>query len=300
MDERYEVRSILEEFDEEGQGILSREEGVIVLQLIARRFRLIQHERERQYVISAGWTEGHFAEFRQAFWSFDEDMSEILERDELMKAVELLRGSYAVGPDIGGGLDLLLTALGMDPAKEVKVNFLNFLRMLKMLDETETRRQQGIIVGFTAERTDSLYTLFQAFEPESDGTMSRGTLELMFTSIRLEVNKVQAEDIMRMIKQEPLQVEWTSFLKLMKVVDGFMEAVDMDLGPCLLEMSRWYERHKLNLAKASKERDKLDLAKASEGEMQPNLQKSNPLQPQEGPSPDAAEVATAFGNLLRR
>jgi len=252
MDERYEVRSLLEEFDEEGQGVLSREECVIVVQLLARKFRLIQHERERQYVISAGWTEGHFAEFRQAFWSFDEDMSEVLERDELMKAVELLRGSYAVGADAGGGLDLMLTALGMDPAKPVQVNFLNFLRMLKMLDETETRRQQGVIVGFTVERTDNLYTLFQAFEPENDGKTSRATLELMFSNIKLEItiNKLQYEDFMRMIKQEPLQVEFSSFLRLMKVLDGFMEAVDMDVEPCMVEMQRWTDKHNEDIMKA--------------------------------------------------
>lgn len=250
MDERYEVRSLLEEFDEEGQGILSREECVIVVQLLARKFRLIQHERERQYVISAGWTELHFAEFRQAFWSFDEDMSEVLERDELMKAVELLRGSYAVGADSSGGLDLMLTALGIDPAKEVKVNFLTFLRMLKMLDETETRRQQGVILGFTVERTDNLYTLFQAFEPENDGKTSRATLELMFSNIKIEINRMQQEDIMRMVQQEPLQVEFNSFLRLMKVLDGFMEVADLDLEPCLVEMERWSDRHNEDVIKA--------------------------------------------------
>jgi len=107
-------------------------------------------------------------------------------------------------------------------------------------------------VGFTVERTDNLYTLFQAFEPENDGKTSRATLELMFSNIKLEItiNKLQYEDFMRMIKQEPLQVEFSSFLRLMKVLDGFMEAVDMDVEPCMVEMQRWTDKHNEDIMKA--------------------------------------------------
>merc|ERR1719162_1314436 len=90
-EEKHEVLAIIEEFDEEGLGVLSCEECLKVLQQLDRKFRLMQRERERQYVVSAGWSESSFAEFRETFWSFDEDMSEVLERDELMKAVETIR-----------------------------------------------------------------------------------------------------------------------------------------------------------------------------------------------------------------
>merc|ERR1712176_344886 len=193
----------------------------------------MQHERERQYVVSAGWSEGHFAEFRKAFWSFDEDFSEVLERDELMKAVELLRGSYWQSMS---NMNLMLVALGIDPTKEIHVNFLMFLRMLKMLDESESRRQQGQLLGFSQERTDTLYTVFQALEPESDGTVGRPLLEHIFCQVLHYLPKLHMEDFMRMLLQEPLQVEFNSFLRLMKAIDSFQE---VDFDACLQDMFSW-------------------------------------------------------------
>lgn len=230
-EERYEVRALLEEFDEDGLGILSSDDCVVVCQQLARKFKLMQNERERQYVVSAGWTDKHFAEFRQAFWSLDEDMSEVLERDELTKAVELLRGSYW---QTVGTLDSMLVALGMDPNKEVKVNFLVFLRMLKMLDDSESRRQQGQLLGFPQERTDAMYTFFQSLEPESDGRCSRALLEQVLKSVT--ISKIQQDELQRILKQEPLQVEFKAFLLLTKAIDGFSE---VEIDDCLQEMKHW-------------------------------------------------------------
>jgi Ca2+-binding EF-hand superfamily protein len=238
--ERAEVKSLLQEFDVEGQNLLSREESVMAIQQLARKFRLIQHEQERRYVISAGWTEGHFAEFRQAFWNFDEDMSEVLECDELVKAVELLRGSYWQSC---ANMNMLLVALGIDPSKEIQVNFLMFLRMLKMLDESESRRQQGAALGFSQDRTDSLHSLFQTLEPESDGTVSRALFEQLLTGTSSGISKIQHDDLIRMVKQEQLQVEFNSFLRIMKVLDGFLEQMDEGIDDVIADMQQWADRN---------------------------------------------------------
>jgi Ca2+-binding EF-hand superfamily protein len=229
-DEKHEVTAIIEEFDEDGLGIVSCDECLTVLQMLDRKFRLMQRERERQYVISAGWSESNFAEFREAFWSFDEDMSEVLERDELMKAVEMLRGSFWQS---SSNMNLMLVALGIDPTKEIQVNFLMFLRMLKMLDDTESRRQQGLLMGFPQERTDTLYTIFQALEPESDGTVGRELLQQVVLQVLRDLPKIQLDDVTRMLSQEPLQVEFGAFLRLMKSIDGFQE---VNFDDCVREM----------------------------------------------------------------
>merc|ERR1712228_813800 len=116
----------------------------MLCQRMSARLRILQRERERAYVLAAGWTEQHFGEFRSAFQALDEDMSEFLDRDELMKAVDLLKDRYWQS---SGNMSQILVVLGFDSTTEVqegiKVDFLTFLRMLKMLDDGENRRQQG-------------------------------------------------------------------------------------------------------------------------------------------------------------
>jgi len=225
VDEEKEVHAMMEEHDEDGLGVFCAQECIPLLQQMCRKMRMIQHERERQYVISAGWSLHHFVEFRHAFQIFDEDSSEFLDCDELMKAVELLRGSYWQSQQ---NIDLMFVALGINTGKEIKVNFFTFLRMMKMLDESETRRQQGLSVGFSRDRTDMLYSIFQALEPESDGTLSRRTLEQIMIGLSEALTKTQIQDLGRMINVFPLQIEFRAFLRVLKALDGIME-IDLEV-----------------------------------------------------------------------
>jgi len=234
-DEEWEVKAVIDEFDEDALCILSCEDCLNILQMLGRKFRLMQHEKARQYVISAGWSESHFAEFRQTFWSFDEDMSEMLDREELVKAVELLRGSHGSGQSLAN-MNLMLVALGIDPTKEIEIDFLTFLRMLKMLDDSESGRQQGVLLGFNQERTDTLYSVFQALEPKSDGTVNREFLQFVFVSVLKALPKAQLDDLSRMLGMEPVQVEFTSFLRLMKLIDTYQE---VEFSAFVQDMLNW-------------------------------------------------------------
>merc|ERR1739848_984409 len=97
---------------------------------------------------------------------------------------------------------------GIDTSKDIKVDFLTFLRMMKMLDESESRRQLGATIGFTRERTDMLYSIFQAMEPESDGTLSRRLLENIVSGFAHSLTMTQHAEIMRMVSQDPPQIEF--------------------------------------------------------------------------------------------
>lgn len=232
--EQEEVTALAEESDSEGFKSLLREEFVVLCQRIHSKLRSMQQERERQYVASAGWTEAHYTEFRSAFQIFDEDMSEVLEREELLKAVELLRGHYWQS---SANINLMLVALGIDPHKEIKVNFLTFLRMLRMLEEGEVRRQQGMAVGFGRDRTDRLFSAFQSLQPESMGYVKRERLERALEGVSPDrsrwLGKAQYADVIRAMVQEvgqAPQVEFPTFLRIMKTIEN---AIEHDFDECV-------------------------------------------------------------------
>jgi Ca2+-binding EF-hand superfamily protein len=244
-DERAECEALLEDIDDEGSGRAEVEEFVMLCQRMNAQLRILQHERERAYVLAAGWTEHHFHEFRNAFQAFDEDMSEILERDELMKAVDLLKDRYWQS---SGNMNQILVVLGIDSSKEVfgvpedvKVNFLTFLRMLKMLDDGENRRQQGASLGFTRERTDYFYGVYQQMDADSctHAGLKRDVLEkAVQTTCRTHGTKKPAQlEIMLQISVEPTFVPFAGFLRIMKCIEGVV--VDSDLEEVFKDMIRW-------------------------------------------------------------
>lgn len=223
-DERAEIKLLMEDSDHEDSGVLTRDEVVILCQRIKAKVRGMQREREKQYVLSSGWNEQNFADFRSAFQTFDEDMSEILERDELMKAIEVLKGTYFFSP---GNMELIFVALGIDHTKDIKVNFLMFLRMLKMLEETEARQQLGANNGFTRGQTDKLYGTFKALDPGADiteGTVKRDTVEKAILQCGSKwLGKPHLVEVARNISQEPQHMEFGAFLRHMKVLEGHAE-----------------------------------------------------------------------------
>jgi Ca2+-binding EF-hand superfamily protein len=253
--EKAEVEVLIEDVDEDGSNAIRCEDFVVMCQRIAARLRVMQRERERQYVLSAGWNEQTFIELRDAFQVFDEDMSEVLEKDELMKAVELLKGQYWQSST---NINLMFMAIGIDPSKEIKVNFLTFLKMLKILDESENRRQQGAAVGFSRDRTDELYSAFQAIQPESSDalpTVSRHVLEQVLTDVSPNMPKVQQGqqnelEVIRVLSQEPMQVEFNAFLRVMKVMEGIVGDT-LAFEGCIRDILTWRD----NAVHESEEQD---------------------------------------------
>jgi len=218
-DEKAELEAILVDIDDEGAEVLSSEDFVSLCQRMTAQMRVFQHERERQFILGAGWSEKGFAEFHHAFNVFDEDMSEVLERDELMKAVELLKGQYWQS---SGNMNMMLMALGIDPHRDINVNFLTFLRMLKMLDESETRRQQGEAVGYKRDITDLLFTSYQALEPLSEGLTKATFQNALMVGCR-NYKGAQLQESLNQLQSEPAQVEFTSFLRVIKVLEALIE-----------------------------------------------------------------------------
>jgi len=240
-DEKFEVVSLVEACDDDGSKSVSCDEFIALCQSIGTKLRCMLRERERQYVLSAGWSEQLFIELREAFQVFDEDMSEVLEWEELMKALDLLKGQFQQSTT---NMSSMFIACGIDPSKDVQVTFMTFLRMLKMLDESENRRQQGANMGFSRDLTDKLYGAFQSLENENSreavSTVSKSDMEQVLTDISRTLPKVQMMmgELSRSLKSEPMKVEFGGFLRIMRIIESNVESVDQ-LDAVVHEILQW-------------------------------------------------------------
>jgi len=233
--ERMEVQDLLDQGDGRGSKFLGR--GAII-ELCIRLHTLLKVtalERERQYVLNAGgWTEHDYIEFKRAFHRFDEDMSDVLEREELVQAMDLLRGSAWRALS---SVNLMLAACGVDSEKEVKVNLMSFLRLLKLVDEVETRHNLGISMGFSSERTDGLYSAFQALDPEGHGSVPKSTLAKALRRATAKwCNETQLGEALGLLGSHSAPVVFQGFLKVVKALENVVEG---DMEECLDDISAW-------------------------------------------------------------
>jgi len=243
--EETEIVALAEEGQSHGAAGMGLADVVVLCQRITARIRAMRLEQQRQYVISTGWTEQQFCEFRAAFTAFDEDMSGILERSELLKALDVLKGQFSQSSE---NIDLVLLAAGLDPEKDMKSDFLTFLRVLKMLDDMEVRREKGASMGFSRERTDRLHSCFQALEPESSGsTVQRLSVQRALTGATARLlPQQQIDELQRALGQEQPNVDFGGWLRTFKMVESFVEGASLE--DVLNDLVSWQQ------AKAKSER----------------------------------------------
>lgn len=230
-DERMLVDALIEDCNDEGRAAVFREEFVNLCQTITTKLYMMQWERVRQFAASTDWTEQMFTDCRSAFQIFDEDMSEVLERGELIKAIELIGGRYSQSTQ---SIVQMLFAMGCERGKECKVNFLTFLRLLRALQESEewqVRMSKGSTLTFPKDQFERMFVAFQAFEPENRN-VSREHLEQLVKRMHKWVSKEHSDEVLRVLKQEPSIVGFPVFLRLLKTLEPLVEG---DLEDCLEE-----------------------------------------------------------------
>jgi len=233
--ERMEVQELADEGDGQGSKFLGR--GPVV-DLWIRLHALLKEtavERERQYVLTnGGWTEVDYIEFKKAFHRYDEDLSDILERDELVQAMDLLRGSVWRAQT---SVSMMLAACGVDSERDVKVNFMSFLRLLKLIDEVETRHNLGISMGFSPERTDRLYSGFQALDQEGHGSVQKATLAIAMRKASAKwCSQTQLSEALFLLGSHSAPVTFQGFLKVVKALENVVEG---DWEECLDGICYW-------------------------------------------------------------
>lgn len=233
--ERMEVQELVDQGDGQGSKYLGR---APIIDIWIRLHALLKEtavERERQYVLTnGGWTEYDYIDFKKAFHRFDEDMSDMLERDELVQAMDLLRGNVW---RTQSSVNMMLSACGVDSERDVKVNFMSFLRLLKLIDEVETRHNLGITMGYSPERTDRLYSGFQALDQEGHGSVQKATLaNAMRKATAKWCSPTQLSEALFPLGSNSAPVNFQGFLKVVKALENVVEG---DWEECLDDICAW-------------------------------------------------------------
>merc|ERR1712203_274071 len=94
---------------------------------------------------------------------------------------------------------------------------------LKMLDESEARRQMGERLGFPRDLTDKIYSSFQALEPESSTSTVKQAIaqRALAQTTQKWITKLQLMEATRVLGAEPPQIEFGAFLRTMKTMEAW-------------------------------------------------------------------------------
>merc|ERR1711957_403219 len=99
------------------------------------------------------------------------------------------------------------------------------------------RREQGAAMDFGRDRTDSLFSAFQALEPESNATVQRHRLE---TELRKATGKwctlIQFTEALKVLADSAAPVSFQAFLRVLKSLEQVIEG---DFEECLDDIERW-------------------------------------------------------------
>jgi Ca2+-binding EF-hand superfamily protein len=221
----WEVAAEIEDCGLGGSGSLSREDVVVLSQRISLKPRAVHRELERQYMVAVGWSAERVAECRRAFEQFDENMSDSLTESELFKAFEVGKGRYA---PLVRDLDVAFLALNLDTSVEVRVDFLTFMRMMKMLDESEARRGMAAMLGFGDETSDKAIGIYQKLSDQngfSNSGLPRAMVEQAMLGLLAQsqwIPKVQQAELQVLLGQEPATVDFGGLLRFMKALQGMI------------------------------------------------------------------------------
>ncbi|CAK0873694.1 unnamed protein product, partial [Prorocentrum cordatum] len=186
-----------------------------------------QRELERQYMVAVGWSAERVAECRRAFEQFDESMGDVLTESELLKP-RRARGRYA---PLVRDLDVAFLALSLDTSVEVRVDFLTFMRIMKMLDESEARRGMAGMLGFGDESSDRIIGIYQKLSDQhgfSAAGLPRSVVEQAMLSLLVTELAQLCFDIRSTCRahgcggSEPATVDFGGLLRFMKALQGML------------------------------------------------------------------------------
>ncbi|CAE8672243.1 unnamed protein product, partial [Polarella glacialis] len=87
------------------------------------------------------------------------------------------------------------------------------------------------------DRTDALFSAFQAMEPESNGTVRREIMEKALVRCTGKwLTKNQLSEALRTLGVEPVPVQFSNFLRVLKNMETFVEG---DFEECLDDILAW-------------------------------------------------------------
>lgn len=126
--EQEEIKRILEDVDEDGSGEIDFSEFTALVLRVQERLRFVQRRQETEMAQELGFSDEQLSQFRNAFYTLDQDNSEALDVVELRQAFVLLRK-----PVSSDTLLSLFNALDKDGSGSLE--FEEFLLLMKMMEE---------------------------------------------------------------------------------------------------------------------------------------------------------------------
>jgi len=214
-EEASNIAASIEEFDEDCSGAVGRDEFLELCRFVFQRVHKIQREVERQHAARYGWNDEQIEELRSAFILLDENNSETLEHNEVVGAIDVLQRSSRED------VRTLFVELGLDPYhKDTLVDFLKFLRMMKILDDRETHRQIGARLGLKEDVICSLRASFQELHPNSDFVVPREVIVKVLGNDPKLVDKKRLVNIQRELSSQPAMMGFEAYMRVMKNLDA--------------------------------------------------------------------------------
>jgi Ca2+-binding EF-hand superfamily protein len=211
--ETAEIKSLIDEFDEDASGDVDQEEFVDLFRFVSEKLHKVQREVERQAAVRFGWSDKHFEDLRNTFMALDQDASEALEIHEMTKAVENLASNHLrvdINPVLAE-VDVPQSSKGV-----AKIDFLTFMKIMKALEDRESMRLIAKRHGFEGESVNRLRAAFKELSPNEEMLVSRESLKHLLVDGVSESSTMMTEIQRELTNGHPAKVNFDVFVKFMK------------------------------------------------------------------------------------
>lgn len=212
--EMAEVKTLIDEFDEDYSGEVDHQEFIELVRFVAERLHKVQREVERQTAVRFGWSDQHFEELRGHFMALDQDASDSLDYTEMMTLLESMQRST-----IREDVNLVLHEAGQEHSPDSKVDFLSFMKIMKTIEDRESQRVIARKYGFEGFEWNRIRAAFWQLEPNDEGLVMRDRLKplLMDDDDLDSMDPALSSEIQReLLADNKQKVGFEVFVKLMK------------------------------------------------------------------------------------
>jgi Ca2+-binding EF-hand superfamily protein len=210
-----ELASILEEFDVENTGELPKERFLDLVQCVAERLRKLRCDVERDKVYSYGWSDKDCENMRMVFTKMDEDLSLNLKGQEVIRAVAAVRGSDTwTQADTENLLRELYPTPAGRPREVPKVDFIQFLDLIRAIDDRERHRLLGATLGIEKESIDHCCSVWRNVGPTADDYVNKYRLTQALKNSHGGALKLKR--LKYLVPESHDKVPFTVFLQIMK------------------------------------------------------------------------------------
>jgi len=170
--EAEEIDALIDEFDEDRSGEVDIEEFCRLVDFISRRLRKLRRDAELFHTLEHDWTEHDYKELRYAFILFDEDMSHLLDLDEIVKAVQCNGKAWTEDQVVE-----LLEDMGRNPRKAI--DFIGFLDLIKSIESFEVQRDQAVSIGITKDVAAVVVMEWRRLRPDTQGKVMKHKVKFL-------------------------------------------------------------------------------------------------------------------------